>query len=877
DLAVYICKCRTALICIFDPELQLQTGISCPNQLTQLLSRRELHLKEVQAIDTDSLKKNLGIETALDEDIFSYLTVVPLINSAGELIGALCLTDQEAIILDNQQKKALLLLAKQLSSKLINTRNSEQLKASLTKAEKFHDLFNQSSEIHCITDLEGRIEYINDSVYWLLGYAPQETAGKTIWDFCAPGERERLRPEIYAELGRGADRFRVETRTLTKSGELRWFEWSDVVKQDHWLINGRDITDRKRAELEARILGTAMERASAAVFIRDINLEITWINDAAIKLMGYTLEEVKGKPFGNLLVGPDTDIAVCQQAARMIEEGEPYEMEVQLYKKDGSPVWLFISTSFVLDQAGNAERIVSVAFDITARKQVELEARVLSTAVERTSAAVFIRNTNLEITWINSAAEVLMGYSLEELQGKTFISAFAGPDTDTSIYAYAARMVKQKLPYEIEVLFYKKDGSPVWLSFSNSSVYNQAGQMERVVCVAFDITARKEAEAQILKTRDEAIKLSRAKESFLSVMSHEMRTPLNAVIGMSRILLEEEHLPGQQEHLDILGFSAQNLLTLINDVLDFTKIETGNMVLESRPVDLEQLLHNTVQSLKPKAREQGIGLFYEIAPGMPLQVYADQTRLYQILMNLAGNAVKFTSSGYVKVSLYLLEQSEQEIKIGFAVSDTGIGIASNKLETIFDAYTQAGSDISRKYGGTGLGLAITQKLVTLYSSEIKVQSELGKGTTFAFNITFKKASSAQTEAATAENDQALWGHVLVVDDSSVNRLVAGKILHKWGLTTDFAENGAEALEKIKTNTYILVLMDIHMPVMNGLQAAALIRAEPETYYQHLPILALTGSIQDQEQQLIETNGMNGYILKPFDTGELYRKIKELLY
>ena len=754
DLAVCICACRSSLICLFDPQLELQMGISSPKELTDFLVRQQLLPGVVQKIDIDlhNDPELAQVFTNLYGQPF-HLSAVPLIAPAGDHLGALCLIDQKSITLSKQQKKALGLLATQLVSKITNTRSSEQLKEALNKAEAFQELFNQSSEIHCITDLEGKIIYTNNSIYSLLGYTAEEALGKNIWDFSVPGERERLRPDIYIELGKGADRFQVETKTLTKAGELRWFEWSDVVKQDYWLINGRDITARKQAELDARILSIAVERSSAAIFIRDTNMKITWVNDAAVKLMGFSPEEVKGKTFANLFIGPETDTAVYGNAERKAKENKPYEIEVKVYKKDKSPVWLYVS---------------------------------------------------------------------------------------------------------------------------NSSVYDQAGKAERFVGVAFDITTRKEVEAQILKTRDEAVRLSRAKESFLSVMSHEMRTPLNAVIGMSRILSDEEHLPNQQEHLDILGFSAQNLLTLINDVLDFTKIETGNMILESSPVNLEQLLHHTIQSLKPKANEQGIRLFYEIASGLPVYVYADQTRLYQILMNLAGNAVKFTAAGYVKVSLQLLEETDTLVKIGFAVSDTGIGIAKEKLETIFDAYTQAGSDITRKYGGTGLGLAITKKLIDLYDSKIEVESEPEIGTTFSFGITFKKAALSAPEVFSSENEKALNGCVLVVDDSSVNRLVAAKILQKWGLKADFAENGAEAVEKIEINQYNLVLMDIHMPVMTGLEAAALIRAKPQAYYQQLPILALTGSIMTEEQQLIESHGINGYVLKPFDVAELYKKVKNLL-
>jgi PAS domain S-box-containing protein len=750
-LATCIGKCQDTLICIFDENIVVPAFKTCSKQFKNFLYQQNLSPGVVLEITQDSHQEKSPTALFNEHTAPGHFisAVIPLTATDGLCFGALCLVNAEPVFLNNQQKEALLLLALQFTAQLFNTKSNVQLKQALAKAEKFNALFDQSTEIHCITDTEGKIEYISEAVYRLLGYSPADTLGKTIWDFCVPGERERLRPQIYAALGEGHDRFNVETRTLTKAGELRWFEWSDVVKEDHWLINGRDIT---------------------------------------------------------------------------------------------------------------------------ARKQSELDARILSTAVEQASAAIFIRNTELQITWANPAAVQLLGYSLEELVGETFLSLFVGPEMDASVHAHAAKKLKKNEPYEIEIQFYKNDKSLVWLSVSTSFVFNLTGQVERIVSVAFDITQRKQVEAQLVKTSDDAVKLSRAKESFLSVMSHEMRTPLNAVIGMSRILSEEEHLAHQQEHLDILGFSAQNLLTLINDVLDFTKIETGNMMLESRPVNLEQLVHHTVQSLKPKAREQGIEFFYELTPELPVSVFADQTRLYQILMNLAGNAVKFTTTGYVKIGLELLEETASEVEISFAVSDTGIGITADKLEMIFDAYTQAGSDITRKYGGTGLGLAITKKLISLYNSHIEVESEPGQGTTFSFRIWFKKAL-ADAVFTHPEKELPLTGHVLVVDDSSVNRLVAKKILQKWQLTTDFAENGFEALEKIKTNRYSLVLMDIHMPVMGGLEATKLVRSKTDPYYQQLPILALTGSTLEQEQQLIHNYGMNDCILKPFDTAELYRKIK----
>jgi signal transduction histidine kinase/ActR/RegA family two-component response regulator len=414
------------------------------------------------------------------------------------------------------------------------------------------------------------------------------------------------------------------------------------------------------------------------------------------------------------------------------------------------------------------------------------------------------------------------------------------------------------------------------LYVSTTPLFDESGQVERIISVAFDITARMRVEEQLVRTREDALNLSRAKESFLSVMSHEMRTPLNAVIGMSRLLAEEEHLKQQEEHLGILQFSAENLLTLINDLLDYTKIETGNMVLESAPVNLDSLASKTIQSLMPKAREQGIALAYEVDPHVPAFVYADHTRLYQILINLLGNAVKFTSKGFVKLKIAEVGEEDEKALIRFEVTDTGIGIAADKLTTIFDPYKQAGSDITRKFGGTGLGLAITKKLIELYGSEISVSSKLNEGTTFSFTLELKKARLSDIKTASKMVEESLSGHILVVDDSAVNRLVAQKILKRWKLDVDVAEDGVEALEKIERNDYDLVLMDIHMPVMDGLEAVKAIRSRTESKYQLLPIIALTGSIVANEDATIKDAGMNDYVLKPFDPPFLYSKIKALL-
>jgi CheY-like chemotaxis protein len=313
-------------------------------------------------------------------------------------------------------------------------------------------------------------------------------------------------------------------------------------------------------------------------------------------------------------------------------------------------------------------------------------------------------------------------------------------------------------------------------------------------------------------------------------------------------------------------------MTLINNVLDFTKIETGNIELEQADVNLRELVQRIAGSMQFNANEKKIYVKYSIDNSVPAWIVGDRMRLCQILLNLVGNSVKFTETGGVSIDLQVIEQGETDVTLRFAVSDTGIGIANDKINTIFESFRQAESDTSRKYGGTGLGLAITKKLVELHGAAIHVDSMPGKGSTFWFTIKF---DTGHTHAINNNNkvETGLQLNVLVVDDNQINRLLINKVLSKWGAQVEFAENGQEAVEKIESNPNLdVVLMDIHMPIMGGLEATRIIRAKSEAYYQQLPIIALTASMLNSEVNEITNSGMNDYVLKPFDPKGLYEKL-----
>jgi len=382
---------------------------------------------------------------------------------------------------------------------------------------------------------------------------------------------------------------------------------------------------------------------------------------------------------------------------------------------------------------------------------------------------------------------------------------------------------------------------------------------------------------QLQKNITEVKALAESRSVFLSTMSHELRTPLNGVIGMVH-LLKDTALEEQKDKLDILDFSANNLLSVINDVLDYNKSELDKIELEALPVNLPVLLRQIHSGLKIKASEKGLNLVLDIDTGLEnARVITDPTRITQIIYNLAGNAIKFTDEGAVKITLKLISNKNDKIHIRFSISDTGIGIAAERHETIFDPFTQASSDTTRKFGGTGLGLAIVKRLIKLFGSTIQLESRLGEGSEFSFSIEFPVCG----EEVHIENDSTtetadLKGlKLLIVEDNRINVLLLEKLLSKWQIETAVAGNGQEALDKLLTATFDGILMDIHMPVMDGYTAATAIRALTDPLKANIPIIAITASVSNQLYAKIRKVGMQDYINKPFQPDQLSKKLSQV--
>jgi len=385
---------------------------------------------------------------------------------------------------------------------------------------------------------------------------------------------------------------------------------------------------------------------------------------------------------------------------------------------------------------------------------------------------------------------------------------------------------------------------------------------------------RKRAEEAMLIAKLEAEQAKKIQEQFLANMSHEIRTPINGVTGMVQLIETTQLSTEQKEYIDIINESASNLLVIINDILDVTKMQVGKMALEEVNYSLQDNVRTLIKIFSFKTAAKGIALNCEIALAVPQLLSGDPVRLNQILTNLINNAIKFTENGEVKLSVDIVAEDEKTINLRFVVMDTGIGIAEDKIESVFESFTQASSDTTRKYGGTGLGLTISKQLIELQGGTISLVSKLGAGSSFSFVLPVKRVEkSVASERNIEQTEVPGMDHVniLLAEDNLINQKVASKLLFKKGAQVDIANNGSEVLDMLEKKKYDIILMDINMPVLDGFETTQCIR-QSNSRFQRIPIIALTASALASEKAKGIEVGMDDYLSKPFKAEELFEKI-----
>jgi len=511
--------------------------------------------------------------------------------------------------------------------------------------------------------------------------------------------------------------------------------------------------------------------------------------------------------------------------------------------------------------------------------------------IEATLDPLFVISPSGKIKDVNEATAKATGETREQLS-----------DTDMFLYFTESDKVK-KLCREIfergfitDYSLTIKDGVEIPVLCSGSVYKDDHGHVQGAVIVARDVTEQTRIAAELTEAKifaDEAretaeeamrkaeratkiaVEAVKTKQQFLSNMSHEIRTPMNAIIGFTKVVLKTELSSKQKEYLDAIKTSGDALIVLINDILDLAKVDAGKMTFEQKPFKMANSISAMLHLFETKIQEKNLVLIKEYDAKIPKVLVGDSIRLHQIILNLVSNAVKFTSSGEITVSVRLLEEDDETVKIQFAVKDTGIGIPENKINGAFENFQQANSDTSRLYGGTGLGLAIVKQLVEAQSGTIQVKSKVSQGSTFSFILRFQKTNEeGDSHAKILELDTEVKNlSILVVEDIALNQLLMKTLLDDFEFGCDIAENGKVAIEKLRSKPYDLILMDLQMPEMNGFETTDYIR---NTMYSRIPIIALTADVTTVDIEKCRAVGMNDYIAKPVDEKVLYNRIVGLV-
>jgi len=554
-------------------------------------------------------------------------------------------------------------------------------------------------------------------------------------------------------------------------------------------------------------------------------------------------------------ISDPADMIKQDELRRRFERGEidQYSLEKRYYRKDGSMVWVLLTTRGYRRPDGTLDQEIATVQDITERKIAEqrlaYKEAQLRFIFDALPVGIHVQTYGADekldpagTRFVNEAHLRITGLTMEEVMADDPFKAISAPEDYEKQREYYARMARGEIDrYQLQKRYLRRDGSTVWAQLSVRRFKNPEGNGYQDIATVVDITESKLQAEELRAAKEAAEAANLAKSYFLAMMSHEIRTPMNGVIGMTSLLLDTKLTPEQREYAETVRNSGDSLLTIINDILDFSKIESGRLDLESEVFNLRDCIEGALDLMAPHAVEKQLDLLYDVADGVPGMIKGDPTRLRQVIVNLLNNAIKFTETGEVVLSVSAVEKSSG-VELTFSVRDTGIGISQKDMSRLFQAFTQVDASISRRFGGTGLGLAISRRLIELMGGRIWVESEEGKGSTFHFTIQADVVPS-KPRPYLAGHQSKLAGHrLLIVDDSQTNRRILAVLAGKWNMPVVCASSGPEALALLENGEkFSIAVLDMQMPGMDGVTLARKIKALGASEQLHLVLLSSLGN------------------------------------
>jgi PAS domain S-box-containing protein len=624
-----------------------------------------------------------------------------------------------------------------------------------------------------------------------------------------------------------------------------------------------------------------IEKATDIIYKADENGYFTFVNDVATHITGFSKDELFQMKYVEL-IRDDFKNKAYEFYSDQVKNNIPTTyFEFPILTKSKAEIW--IGQSVQINLKGNSQvELVALAIDITKRKLAELNLKLQEEKYRNIIANMNLGLLEVDnddfIQFANQSFCKISGYTLNELKGQKASDLFMD-QKGKEVISIKSKDRKAGVSDVYTVPIINKKGETRWWVISGAPRYDDNGELVGSVGIHLDVTEQKLLEEELNIAKIKAEESSKAKEYFLATMSHEIRTPLNAIIGISDLMKLNTNARNI-ENIDTLSFSAKNLLALITDILDLSKIDSGKIELSKNTIKIKQLLEGISQTFRAECKEKKVELILEISNNVPEFIYGDELRLSQILNNLLSNAVKFTPKGYIKISVNGTYLDNDFFRFNCEITDTGIGIQKYKLESIFEDFKQADDRIARQFGGTGLGLSITKKLIALQAGQIKATSTINKGSTFSFYLDYQVIPTDNNVDITDYSIPTIVRNnfenkiVLLVEDNVANLKVAGSYLKHWGLNYDIANNGKEALEKIKLNKYDIFLIDLFMPIMDGFETIKRIRKIKK--YAKIPIIALTASAEISLMEKAIETGADHCLTKPFNAQDLKDTISDLL-